>query len=298
MVFNERIYCMLFISFWIAAQIILEMLPISSSGHLWLLRTVFKHFYAFDVERYFSTRSKDLAPSERGIQKNIDIKTVYYFLHGFTLAVILLYFGTQWIGFVFHDATIDFKPLLWVGVADSITAFFYFLLQKKTLNIPLSCGFIITALCLFLTAWCSGTLPITEWNFMEAVILGLAQSVALLPGISRLALSVAVACWLGFSLIDTLSLSWMIQAPLMGAACAKSSYELLKTCNYQQLLNLRMGLVMLISSGISWYALRLVVYTVQENMLYLFGWYMFVPLIVWGLMHPSIRNRTVSTQDV
>ena len=38
---------MLFISLWIAAQIIFEMLPISSSGHLWLLQTVFKHFYAF-----------------------------------------------------------------------------------------------------------------------------------------------------------------------------------------------------------------------------------------------------------
>ncbi len=278
---------MLFISLWIAAQIIFEMLPISSSGHLWLLQTVFKHFYAFDVEGYFSTRLKCLPRSERGIQKNVDIKTVYYFLHGFTLAVILLYFSKQWVGFVFHDATIDIRPLIWIGIADAITVFFYLLLQKKPFVFTLGLGFSITALCLFSTAWCSGNVPITEWNLIHAVILGGAQSIALLPGISRLALSVAVACWLGFSLGDALSLSWMIQAPLMGAACAKSSYELLKACNYQQLLNLQMGLVMLISSGISWYALQLVVYTVQENTLYLFGWYMLVPLVIYG----GIRGR-------
>lgn len=261
---------MFYVYIWVALQIIIEMAPISSSGHLLLFQTFVKKYCSFDIIAFFE-------------QKKINLKTIYYLLHAPTLFIILCYFSSQWYSFIFHNQQIFYKPIVWVIIADLITVILYMLLQRITITLPIQIGFLITALCLLSTKWCGATKSIFEWHYMDACILGLAQACAVLPGISRLGLTCAVGCMLGFSLIDAFSLSWLLYAPLMGAACIYSLQELVHYKGHlKQILNCKMGLVILISSGMSWYLLKAIVFLANTQALYLFGWYMLIPLILWG----------------
>ena len=257
---------MFYIYIWIAAQIIGEMLPISSSGHLALLECFFKIHKNFDTNAFFE-------------KQKIPLKDVYYFLHLPTLIVVTLYFGMRWISLVFHNGNIEFKPILWVFVADCVVALFYFGWQRIKINFPLVVGFAITMLALFFTAFCTSGSQI-EWQYRDALLLGIAQGIALLPGISRLAFTCAAGCWLGYSLVDSFFLSWAIQAPLMAAACAKSIIDLARAGKLAQLLNLRMGLVMLVSGIASGAAFMLMVYMIHANTFFWWGWYMFIPMML------------------
>ena len=262
---------MSFIYLWIAAQIIGEMLPISSSGHLALLECFLKKYKNFDIHAFFE-------------KQKVPIKDVYYFLHVPTLIVITLYFGMSWISLVFHKGSVEIKPIIWVFIADCIVALFYFGLQRIKVNFPLIIGFIITVLALFFTAFCSVNGSNLEWQYHDALLLGIAQGIALLPGISRLAFTCAAGCWLGYSLVDSFFLSWTIQAPLMAAACAKSIIDLIRSGKLAQLLNPRSGLVMLVSGIASGAAFMLMVYMIHANTFFWWGLYMFIPMMFWFMV--------------
>lgn len=260
---------MFFVDLWIATQIIVETMPISSSGHIFLLQTILQK-YGFDVLTFFS-------------QKKINLQRLYYFLHLPTLIIIGAYFAPQWLSFVFHDSKIDISPLLWVMCADMITGVLYLYKPDFMQKFPLGLGFLITAIVLLKTSTCSGNKLITSWNYYDAVILGLAQAVALLPGISRLALTCFVGCLLGFSLLDAFCLSWMLQVPLMIVAIVKSIMSGAERKSLGQLLNIKTCLAIIMSSGLSWIALLLVIKIIQLNWWYVFGWYMILPAIIWFL---------------
>lgn len=261
---------MVYLYIWMFAQIILEMLPISSSGHLLLLQTFFKRYASFDIRTFFA-------------KNNLDYQTIYYLLHMPTLFAVIFYFGKAWLSYLVTDGAICPGPIIWIVITSIIACFFYLVVPRITF--PISLGFIITIICLFSTAWCVGSASILDWNLIHAVILGCAQSIAFLPGISRLACTTAVACWLGFSVWDGFCLSWFIQTPLMVAASAKSLLKLYSGPGNRQILNLPTCLVMLIGSGASIVLLFLMGAMIHANLFYLWGGYMFIPLLLWMWMH-------------
>lgn len=247
---------MLFIYFWIATQIIVEMMPISSSGHLYLLQCLFN-------------------------KKVFKYKSLYYFLHLPTLLIVCAYFFWQWLSFVFHDGIIDTKPLMWVICADSITGILFLIKPDNVNYVPIVIGFFITAYALLKTSLCAGNKLITSWHLADAVILGLTQAVALLPGVSRLALTCLVGCLLGFSLLDAFCLSWLLQAPLMILAIAKCLTSNTDRAKLWQSLNLKICLAIIFSSGFSWIVFLLVIKVIQLNWWYLFGCYMVLPILFY-----------------
>ncbi len=260
---------MFFVYLWIATQIIVEMMPISSSGHIFLLQAVLQK-YGFDILTFFA-------------QKKINIKRFYYFLHLPTLLIVGIYFFPQWLSFVFHDGSVDIRPVIWIICADSITGILFLIKPDVIDRFPIVIGFLVTAYALIKTSMCAGNKLITSWNYYDAVILGLAQAVALLPGISRLALTCFVGCLLGFSLLDAFCLSWMLQVPLMILAIVKSIMSGVERKSLGQLLNIKTCLAIIMSSGLSWIALLLVIKIIQLNWWYVFGWYMILPAIIWFL---------------
>jgi len=264
---------------WVASQIIIEMFPISSSGHLTLLELWLQKNVGFDIHKIFENPAH--------------LKAVYYFLHGPTLVLITLYFFSGWWQ-LFFKSGIAWGMIGCVILADIITTIVYFGLKKYQLRFPLGLGFCITALALFFTAGCTGIKPLSSFSFSDAAILGLAQGFAVFPGISRLAFTCSVGCLLGFSLYDSFFISWTIQAPLMAAACIKSLKDLHQPAVRRQVLNLPMGLVMLGSSGISFLALYAVAYMAQQANWYWFGFYMLIPLMIGIYLNtkndPSIQN--------
>ncbi len=249
-----------FIYFWIAAQIILEMLPVSSSTHLYLLQEFFKKRYNV-----------------------VTLKDFYYFLHLPTLIIVTTYFGRSWLQLLFDAGTLNVKPLIWVMIADGITGITFLLMRKSKKEFPIYIGLCVTACALWLTAWCLSTHSIGVWQYHDAIILGIAQSAALLPGISRLAFTCSVGCLLGFSLIDSFFLSWLMYAPLMAAACAKSILDLYKQHALKQLLNPPVLLVIIMSGVVSYVVFMAVTMMINANTFFLWGWYMMLPLAlcVW-----------------
>lgn len=251
---------------WMAAQIILEMFPISSSGHLQLLEVFYKKYADLDIPDFFKQRA-------------VTLKTIYYFLHGPTLFVVLIYFFSQWYSLVFSIHGLNMRPILWVAIADFITLLLYLLLQRIKIPFSLGIGFIVTMMSLFYTAWWPGS-KLLNWHYTDALIVGFAQGVALLPGISRLAFTCAVGCFLGFSLYDAFCISWLIQVPLMAAAFAQSIWKLWGTNKLKQLINMPLALIILISTAVSWMVLQIMIQAIHANLFFVIGWYMIIPLAI------------------
>ena len=258
---------MMLLYIWMAAQIILEMLPISSSTHLRLLEQWFVRKFSWNITDYFKER-------------NISLSDVYHFLHLPTLLIVLFYYSPRWISWFRVPAELQRVALL-IFIADAITVCIYYLFKKYSISWPLLFGMCITALSLLLTSTCEPFNSSYEWNVMGAVFLGIAQGIALLPGISRLAFTTAAGCCLGLSLLTAFFVSWMIYIPLMTAAIAKSTINLYQKGTLIELLNWRTCLVMLVSGIVSWYVFTRVVFLILVNKWWLFGWYMIIPIGLW-----------------
>lgn len=257
---------MVLLYIWIAAQIILEMLPISSSTHLRLLEQWFARKYSWNITDYFTTR-------------NISISDVYHFLHLPTLCIITICMwplGRNWL----------LQPNIALGVlsAGMITTIFYYLFKKYSISWPLLFGMCITALSLVTPTCYVPAMQDSDINFYIFIILGIAQGIALLPGISRLAFTTAVGCSLGLPLLHSFFISWLIYIPLMAAAIIKSTINLYQKGTLAQLLNWRICLVMLVSGIVSWYVFTRVLFLILINKWWLFGWYMLIPIGLWVIL--------------
>ncbi|MFS8507540.1 MAG: hypothetical protein LVQ75_05700, partial [Candidatus Babeliales bacterium] len=64
---------------------------------------------------------------------------------------------------------------------------------------------------------------------IAGLVVGIAQGLALLPGISRFGSTFVVGRFLGFSSMQSFQYSFLIAWPLMFAAWVKGSYDLFST---------------------------------------------------------------------
>ncbi len=84
-------------------------------------------------------------------------------------------------------------------------------------------GFLVTAAVLLLTAWLSrrdGAKGPAETTWLDALLIGIAQMFAPLPGVSRSGLTIAAALALGLSRTWAVGFSLLIAVPaILGAAC-------------------------------------------------------------------------------
>ncbi|HSW76066.1 MAG TPA: undecaprenyl-diphosphate phosphatase [Candidatus Saccharimonadales bacterium] len=284
---------MLLLYFWILIQIIIESLPISSSGHVALIQKLFSKF----------GYSPDLFA---------DAWIVDFVLHGPTIAILLIYFFKPWWNMVFHQSHIDFKiflkkstwltliqPLMFVSIADIITVIFWACGIAENIFISryfLPIGFMITASALYTTRLRDSLHSLTTprqapgkllkgddiWNFTNAIILGIVQGLSLLPGISRFASTYSAARFLcHYDNSTSFALSFLIQLPLIGAGFLKGLIALQKYPELMaKLFALPTLLVMVIASFISYGLLCLVGVMIQKNTLYYFAFYMIIPIII------------------
>ena len=170
------------------------------------------------------------------------------------------------------------KIICLTALADIITVFFFMLFKLFPPPLPLGIGLIITALILYSLRWV--TPSNTIWNWQYAIILGTVQGIALLPGISRFAAVYACACWLGLPQRKAFEITWLVQWPLILAACVESIYLLWISDQLMPLLTIYVindkycylfGLLMF----------YLAAYLAREGKLWWFSFYMVVPIIGW-----------------
>lgn len=251
---------------WIAAQVIAESLPVSSSSHIKLL----------EIFLYRCTGTDFLSALPRYFEE---------FLHVPNLLVIAAFFFGRWyplLRYSLRFKKLFFDVVMRAATASFVTVVFYFSLAAFPVKdfFSMGIGLLITALLLFSLKWCDVD-NYQPYTLARALCLGAVQGCALLPGISRLASTYVVARWLKLSPRHALEASFAMQVPLMIAAGIRGGIVLMRSSYIHELLNARCGLVIIISSIVAYLGLCVVAYLARVHRLWVFSYYMLVPIMIW-----------------
>jgi undecaprenyl-diphosphatase len=200
-------------------QGITEFLPISSDGHLLMTQNLFDWLTAvrssgeenlfFDVILHLGTTAailvyyrREIMTGLRGLMGDGDVP------EGFRRPEVVR------IGVLAAIATTPLIPL----------AFFFMKWIKRSFEgiTVAGVGFLITATVLMLTAWLSrrnGTKGPAQTTWLDALLIGIAQMFAPLPGVSRSGMTIAAGLALGLSRTWAVGFSLLIAVPaILGAA--------------------------------------------------------------------------------
>lgn len=242
---------MLYCSLVTAAQILLESLPISSSLHIMLL------------ERFigFSPLSKNSI----------------YLLHIPTVIMVACFFKSQLIMCIRSlrrswRIVVQFAGL--IIVVDTVTVVTFIIVHLFPVPFPAPAGVCITMLMLSIPLFC--TRSTTRFGLWQAVALGGAQSIALLPGISRFATVYSVARMLGIAHRRAFEITWLCAVPIF---CAPVALALYAGADGGYLFNPVVVVVMSGATFISYYLLSAVEQLARADYLWLLNFYMIIPLI-------------------
>ena len=288
----KKSFCYAYIYAVIILQIILESLPISSSGHLKLLEIINQKF---DIFFYFPLQNFGLN---------------YEILHLPSILVIFIFFFQDFIEIIL----ITFKSLrnflqvfAFIFITNSITILFYLFHKFKILpEIPLSLGFFITGIILFSLLFLiprSRTqfgmtarrgIPLRYYfelisgsnEFKNAFILGIAQGTALFSGISRFAIVFTTSRYLGYSPMQSFFVTFFIELPLLVAGVLKGFVCLYWEHNLANLSNLDflMCLTFILATIISYECLGIMKKIIEKNRIWMLSFYMLIPALISFLL--------------
>lgn len=184
-----------------------EFLPISSSAHLALAPWLF-HWpdpgLAFDVALHFGT-----------------------------LIAVLWYFWGEWVSLVRAAwqivmtrkiDTVEQKRAAFLVVATIPGGIFGLLLEKKaetTFRNPAltACALIVLGILLWVAdRFARSTQPITRMTWRDAILIGIAQVFALIPGVSRSGSTITAGRALGYDRNGAAAFSFLLSMPIIAAA--------------------------------------------------------------------------------
>jgi len=187
-------------------QGIAEFLPISSSGHLCVLYDLFKQF---------------------GTELKTDSLTVNIALHFGTLLSVFVVFWRRIIRLLSTDCRVI--PLLILATIPAA-------LVKVVIDDSLLENSLVAGICFPITGvillWCSdrsGILICRNLPFYKAALIGLAQGVALFPGISRSGTTICASVLCGLKRSEAATFSFLMAIPAIGGGALLETLKLLKS---------------------------------------------------------------------
>lgn len=243
-------------SFWLGLlQSLTEFLPVSSSGHLILVPALL-HWpdqgLAFDVIIHLGTAAAAIIYFRRDILALLDWPRSKHLW----LMIFVALLPTVIAGFLFKDAielyardvsVVAFNLILWGLVL--IGADLYS--RRKP-----------------------GTSQLTDVQWPQALLIGLAQSIALIPGTSRSGSTLAVALFLGLARVDAVKFSFLIGIPAMLGAGMLSILDLAQGAQAVDVAPLIVGFVVSLFGGLA--AIHLLMALLRYKALTYFGVYRIV----------------------
>jgi undecaprenyl-diphosphatase len=264
-------------------QGITEFLPISSDGHLAILEIAFER----------------LTGHVRTGAENMFINVM---LHFGTLTAILAYYravcakvARGLIGAPPGEQAFDRREivrtcfLMAVATSPLVPLKLFFMKSiEEALKSPTmaAIGFLITATVLLITRVLpGGSKEVAQTTWREALLIGLAQAFAPLPGVSRSGLTIAMALACGFSRTWAVRFSLLIAVPaILGATVSE-----LKDIDRGALANQAWGpiaLATLLSAIVGFGAISWLVRVVRSGRLWWFAAYLVVlALVLFGLIY-------------
>ena len=253
-----------------------EFLPVSSSGHLVVASALLE------------TLGYSLPPDD-------ELLALEVVLHIGTLLAILVYFRREVWALAGSDQRL--VPLLVVGTIPAVLIGLPLkYLASDVLVSPLlaGCMFPVTGLLLI---WASrqpeGTAPYRELGYGRTIFIGLWQSLALLPGVSRSGATISAGLACGLDRRSAGVFAFLLGIPAMAGAGALEIAELAKrywegeatTSGATHPALLALGLFVSMLVGLL--ALAWLIRWVERGRLTLFAWYLFplgAAVVAWQLM--------------
>ena len=188
-----------------------EFLPVSSSAHLilvpWLLKWQEDPGLAFDVV-----------------------------LHLGTLLALLIFYWREWLDMVLSLANgnrVQRRLLLLLIVASVPGAIIGVLLEKQAETIFRSPVLIATTLALMgIALWAGDSIgskkrKMEDITFVDALLIGLSQALAIIPGVSRSGATITTSRLLGIDRADAANFSFLMATPIIAGAGLLEARKLL-----------------------------------------------------------------------
>ena len=228
-------------------QGIAEFLPISSSAHLVFIPWVLgwpEHTLTFDVA-----------------------------LHLGTLIALIAFFWREWWGIIR-------SRLVWLLILGSIPGALAGVIGEKyfeeVFRGPVTIALFMIALALVL--WAAEVVgqkkrELASAGWLDAGVIGLAQMLALMPGVSRAGITMTTGLFMGFKRETAAKFSFLLSAPIILGAGLYKSYGLMKHGGLPHDERLPFLVGMLTAALVGFFAIKYLLQYLQKNSFYLFIWY-------------------------
>ncbi|MEA1973210.1 MAG: undecaprenyl-diphosphatase UppP, partial [Candidatus Cloacimonadota bacterium] len=244
-----------------------EFLPVSSSGHL----VIAKHLFGFEIN-------------------NISFEI---FLHLGSLLAVLIYFRKDILELIFSLLHI-FKPsnkdisnlkfIMYLMIATIVTGILGFSFQdtiEQLFTNPLFAAFmlIITGIIIFISDLIQNAkINIEEMHIWRAIIIGLGQALAIIPGISRSGSTIATSLFLGIKRKQVARFSFLLSVPaILGATVLK--FDEFTVLSSKIWINYIAGGIAAFISG--WLVIAFLLRIIQKQKLKYFSYYCWTVAIIF-----------------
>ncbi len=236
-------------------QGITEFLPVSSSGHLEISKKIFGDIFT-SQESFLLTLSLHFATAISTIivfRKDIALifKELFQFKKNdsfyFSIYIIISMIPAAFVGIFFEDFINNlFKDnLMLVGSMLILTSFLLFLTDRKKINK-------------------------IKISYLSALLIGLVQAIAILPGLSRSGATIAIAIIIGVNREKASRFSFLMVIPLIIGGMIKNLLSLPQNFNFEVDI-LFVGFMSALVTGV--FACKLMIALVNKSKLKYFGIY-------------------------
>ncbi|MFA4829294.1 MAG: undecaprenyl-diphosphate phosphatase [Thermodesulfovibrionales bacterium] len=232
-----------------------EFLPVSSTAHLIL----FPWFF--------------------GWKGAVDSLTFDVALHAGTLLALIGCFWKDWLGIFFHNRRLLFF-LVVATIPAGLAGIFFKHAIEGSLRSPL---IIVITLILFgivmlLSERMKKDRTVKDVKLSDAIVIGISQAVALIPGVSRSGITISAGLFRGLEREESARFSFLLSTPaVFGAVLLEGRKLLLSPDNYA----LSLFLAGLIASAISGLiAIRFLLYFFRRHPLNIFVYYRFMLAVI------------------
>ena len=191
-------------------QGVTEFFPVSSTAHLILLPWFFK--WGGDLD----TLTFDVA------------------LHGGTLLALVLCFWRDWIEMLMHKRRLFYLIIL-ASVPAAGVGFFFNDFVEESLRSPyiISLALVLGGIVMFLSEKILKHRSFEDLDLPDAVVIGIAQAIALIPGVSRSGITISAGLFRGLDRSSSARFSFLLSTPIIaGATLLHAKKMMTGTANY------------------------------------------------------------------